>query len=93
MSRNIGVGWAAVLTVGLIASDLAAQESRPIDFDGVVVGARGGPRGPAGPGRDFNEVTRGAEKIEGLLHPLSQGASTSTRSSCPISSISRFSFP
>ncbi len=73
MSRIICVGWAAVLTVGLIASDLAAQESRPIDFDGVIAGARGGPRGAAGPGRDFNEVTRGAEKVEGLFTLYKKG--------------------
>ncbi len=50
MSRIIGVGWAAVLTVGFIASDVAAQQSRPIDFDGVIAGARGGPRAPGGAG-------------------------------------------
>ena len=67
MSRVIGVGWAAALTMGLMASDLAAQESRPIDFEGIIAGARGGPRAAMGPGRDFNEVTRGAERIEGLF--------------------------
>ena len=74
MSRIIGVGWATVLTVGLMAADLAAQTPRTIDFEGVVAGARGGPRGGRGAQfRDFNEVTRGAEKIEGLFTLYKKG--------------------
>jgi hypothetical protein len=65
MSRIIGVGWVTVLTMGLMAADLAAQ---PVDFEGVIAGARRAPRGAAaGPFRDFNEVTAGAEKVEGLF--------------------------
>ena len=56
----------------LIAADLPAQEPRPegaIDFESVIASAE-----PAGSNergrtrfRDFNEVTKGAEKIEGLF--------------------------
>jgi hypothetical protein len=73
MSRIIGVGWATVLTVGLMAADVAAQEPRSIDFEGVVAGARRAPRGGAGPFRDFNEVTLGAEKVEGLITLYKKG--------------------
>ncbi|MGP0066015.1 MAG: zinc-dependent metalloprotease, partial [Isosphaeraceae bacterium] len=73
MSRIIGRGWAAVLTVGLLAADLAAQEPRSIDFEGVVAGARRAPRGGSGPFRDFNEVTAGAEKVEGLFTLYKKG--------------------
>ena len=40
-----------------------------IDFEQVVVAARnvGGSRAPGNNFRDFNEVTRGAEKVEGLF--------------------------
>jgi hypothetical protein len=65
------MGWAAVLTVGLFTADLAAQERQdaPIDFEGVIAAARAGgrARGVPSPFRDFNEVTKGAEKIEGLF--------------------------
>jgi hypothetical protein len=49
-----------------------AQEPQPpvnIDFEGVVAAARqaGANRGPGNNFRDFNEVTRGAEKIDGLF--------------------------
>ncbi|MFO0892721.1 MAG: zinc-dependent metalloprotease [Isosphaeraceae bacterium] len=49
-----------------------AQEPQPpvnIDFEGVVVAARqaGANRGPTSNFRDFNEVTKGAEKIDGLF--------------------------
>jgi hypothetical protein len=71
MRRIIASGWAATLTVGLIAADLRAQEPRPegIDFDAVIAGARAGgaQRGRPNTFRDFNEVTKGAEKIEGLF--------------------------
>ncbi len=78
MSRFIAPGWAAALVVVLIASDLPAQEPRPtegVDFEAVIASARaaGQQRGRPNQFRDFNEVTRGAEKIEGLftLHKIS----------------------
>ncbi len=72
MIRTIATGWAAALVAMLIAVDLPAQEPRPdgaIDFEGVIAAARaGGPQRPRpNQFRDFNEVTRGAEKIEGLF--------------------------
>ena len=73
MIRTIVSGWAAALAVMLIAADSFAQEPPPqggIDFEGVIAAARaaGGPqRGRPNQFRDFNEVTRGAEKIEGLF--------------------------
>ena len=73
MRRIIGVGWATVLTVGFFAADLAAQRPRTIDFEGVVAGARGGPRPRGGQFRDFNEVTLGAEKVEGLFTLYKKG--------------------
>jgi hypothetical protein len=77
MSRIIAVGCATVLAVGLIAADLAAQEPRPvgeIDFSAVIRNARAGsPRGGPGPFRDFNEVTQGAEKVEGLFTLYKKG--------------------
>jgi hypothetical protein len=73
MIRIIALGCAAVATIGLIAADLLAQEPRPegpIDFESVIINARSaaGRRGmPNSQFRDFNEVTKGAEKIEGLF--------------------------
>jgi hypothetical protein len=73
MIRNLLLGWATALTVGLIAADLPAQEPAqdgPIDFESVIASARagGGPRrGAPSQFRDFNEVTRGAEKVDGLF--------------------------
>ncbi len=73
MIRTIVSGWAAALAVMLIAADSFAQEPPPqggVDFEGVIAAARaaGGPqRGRPNQFRDFNEVTRGAEKIEGLF--------------------------
>jgi hypothetical protein len=71
MSRITGVGWATFLTVAVFASDLAAQGVGPVDFDGVVVARR--PPRPAGPGGDFNQLTQGAEKIDGLLTLYKKG--------------------
>jgi len=77
MSRIIALGLAAAVVVAVVATQLPAQEPRPegaIDFESVVASARaGGPQRPRpNPFRDFNEVTKGAEKIEGLftLHKL-----------------------
>ena len=72
MSRIIVLGWVAALTVSLVAAELPAQEGRPdgpIDFEGVIVNARqgGARRGPPSPFRDFGELTKGAEKIDGLF--------------------------
>ena len=47
MSRIIALGWAAALTVCLVAADLPAQEpgaDGPIDFEGVIASARAGRR-------------------------------------------------
>jgi hypothetical protein len=72
MSRISVLGWTAVVTAGLAAADLPAQEPRPeggIDFESVVQSARVGVvrRMPPGPFQDFNEVTKNSEKIEGLF--------------------------
>ena len=72
MIRSIASGWAAAIVATLIAADLPAQEARPeggVDFEAVINAARaGGPnRGRPNQFRDFNEVTRGAEKIDGLF--------------------------
>ena len=68
------LGWAATFAAAVLAvgPGVQGQEPQPpvnIDFEGVVVAARNaGPnRGPGQNYRDFNEVTRGAEKIEGLF--------------------------
>ena len=47
MSRIIALGWAAALTVGLIAADLPAQRARP---EGPSISRRSSPtrRGRAG---------------------------------------------
>jgi hypothetical protein len=68
MIRITAAASLAAMAVAFFAGDLPAQEPRPagdIDFDGVIASARGG--GRQAPFRDFNELTRGAEKIEGLL--------------------------
>ncbi len=71
MIRTIASGWATAIVAMLIAADLPAQEPRPegVDFEAVINAARaGGPnRGRPTQFRDFNEVTRGAEKIDGLF--------------------------
>ena len=73
MIRTIAPGWAAAIVAMVIAADVYAQEPPPqggIDFEGVIAAARatGGPqRGRPTQFRDFNEVTRGAEKIDGLF--------------------------
>ena len=49
MSRIIVFGWAAGLTVSLVAAELPAQEPRPdgpIDFEGVIVERTAGRRAP-----------------------------------------------
>jgi hypothetical protein len=71
MSRYVALGCAAALAVALIPADLPAQEPRPdgpIDFESVIAGARaaGAQRARPNQFRDFNEVTRNAEKTEGL---------------------------
>jgi hypothetical protein len=72
MSRYIAWGWAAALAAVLIPAESWAQEPRPdggIDFESVIASARAGAaqRGRPSQFRDFNEVTRGAEKTEGLF--------------------------
>jgi hypothetical protein len=68
------LGWAAAFAVAVLAVGPGARGQDPqppvnIDFEGVVVAARnaGSNRGPGPNYRDFNEVTRGAEKIDGLF--------------------------
>jgi hypothetical protein len=68
MTRISAAASLAAMVAALIAAELPAQEARhpvDIDLDGVLAGARGG--GRQGPFRDFNELTRGAEKVEGLI--------------------------
>jgi hypothetical protein len=74
MSRIRQLKWVAALAGAVFAASPGAsgQEPQPpvnIDFEQVVVAARnvGGNRGSGGNFRDFNEVTRGAEKVEGLF--------------------------
>jgi hypothetical protein len=72
MIRTIASGWALAIVATLIAADLSAQEPRPeggVDFEAVINAARAGGPNRARPSqfRDFNEVTRGAEKIDGLF--------------------------
>jgi hypothetical protein len=70
--------WSAAVAAAMLLGSLPtggqalSQEPQPpvnIDFEGVVVAARqAGPnRGPANNFRDFNEVTKGAEKVDGLF--------------------------
>jgi hypothetical protein len=66
--------WATALAVAALAAVQSAQGQDPqppinIDFEGVIAAARNaGPhRAPANNFRDFNEVTRNAEKVEGLF--------------------------
>jgi hypothetical protein len=72
LMRIIALGWTAALTAVFIMGDLPAQEPRqdaPIDFEGVIASARAGGRARVGPSqfRDFNEVTKNAEKTDGLF--------------------------
>ena len=74
MSRIRQLRWVAALAAAVFAANPRAkgQEPQPpvnIDFEEVVAAARNaGPhRGPGNNFRDFNEVTRQAEKTEGLF--------------------------
>jgi hypothetical protein len=74
MSGIRRLGWASALAAGLCAANSGARGQDPqppvnIDFEQVVAAARNaGPnRGQGNNFRDFNEVTRGAEKVEGLF--------------------------
>ncbi len=71
MSRIVVKGSVALLGIFLIAAELGAQEPRPPGHrlrGGHRRGRRRWPqRGRPSQFRDFNEVTRGAEKIEGLF--------------------------
>ena len=49
--------------------------------------------GPPSQFRDFNEVTKGAEKVEGLFTLYTRPATTSTAKFAPISSTRPCSFP
>ena len=69
MTRIAAAAGLAAIALALIAGDLAAQEPphpADVNFDGVGSGARGRAR-QAGTFGDFNELTRGAEKVEGLF--------------------------
>ena len=74
MSRIRQLGWFAALAAAVFAAGPRAngQEPQPpvnIDFEEVVAAARnaGAHHGPGNNFRDFNEVTRQAEKTEGLF--------------------------
>ncbi|MBV8129773.1 MAG: DUF5117 domain-containing protein, partial [Planctomycetaceae bacterium] len=74
MSRTRQLRWVAALAAAVFAADPRAngQEPQPpvnIDFEEVIAAARnsGAHRGPGNNFRDFNEVTRQAEKTEGLF--------------------------
>ncbi len=74
MSRIGHLGWAAALAAAVVAAypRAKAQDPQPpvnIDFEEVVAAARNaGPhRSPGNNFRDFNEVTRTAEKTDGLF--------------------------
>jgi Met-zincin/Domain of unknown function (DUF5117) len=63
---TVATSFAAV-AFAFVSANLSAQEPRhvgDIDFSGVIAGARAG--SPGTPLRDFNELIRGADKIEGL---------------------------
>ena len=75
MTRIAAVTGFAAIALAVITADLAAQEpsgAGDISFDGATSGMRSRSRG-AGPFRDFNEVTRGAEKVEGLFTLYKKG--------------------
>jgi len=74
MSRIRHLGWAATLAVGVCAGNerTYGQDPQPpvnIDFEQVVAAARNAAphRGTGTNFRDFTEVTRNAEKVEGLF--------------------------
>jgi hypothetical protein len=74
MRRVIALGGAMALAVAAIAGGLRAQEPGPskgLDLEAVIAQARqGGAPGAGTPEkkyRDFAEVTKGAEKIDGLF--------------------------
>jgi hypothetical protein len=74
MNRIAAAAGLATLASVLTTVDLAAQEARnagDIDFGSVIAGARAG--GAGSPFRDFNELTRGADKIEGMLTVYRKG--------------------
>jgi len=80
MSRIRHLRWAAALCFAAFAGGprLEAQEPQPpvnVDIESGVVVARnvGANRGPGHNYRDFNEVTRGAEKVEGLFNLYKTG--------------------
>ena len=90
MSRIRQLGWVAALAAAVFAADPRAkgQEPQPpvnIDFEEVVAAARNaGPhRGPGNNFRDFNEVTREAEKIEGLFTLIQDGRPPLRRDQAP----------
>ncbi len=72
MNRNTKWGWVMALTGWLLAAELPAQEPTQdgaVDFEEVIANARAGGARRRGPSqfRDFNEVTKGAEKVDGLF--------------------------
>jgi Met-zincin/Domain of unknown function (DUF5117) len=80
--RRISVtGWAIAICLATAAGDLRAQERRPenrIDLDEVMTSTRvnfeGGPGEPGATRlRDFTELTRGAQKIDGLFTLYQKG--------------------
>jgi Met-zincin/Domain of unknown function (DUF5117) len=72
MNRIVTLGWVAALSVWLVAAPLPAQEPTQdgaVDFEEVIANARAQGARRRGPSqfRDFNEVTKGAEKVDGLF--------------------------
>ena len=92
MSRIIGVGWAAVLTVGLMAADLAAQEARSDRLRGGHRRCAGGRRAAAASA--VPRLQRGdprAPRRSTACSPSTRRATTSTPRFRPTSSTSRCS--
>ena len=95
MSRIIALGWAAALTVQLIAADLPAQEPRPdgaIDFEGVIAERRpGGATRTARASSATSTRSPGVPRRSTACSRSTRRATTSTPKSGPISSTRRCS--
>ncbi len=75
MTRIAAVTGFAAIALAVITADLAAQEPRragDISFDGAASGIRSRTRS-AGPFGDFNALTAGADKVEGLINLYRKG--------------------
>jgi len=71
MRRVSLTAWSLVICLAATSGNLRAQDDRPehrMDLDGAFHGNRGGNNASGEPHyRDFQEVTRGSEKIDGLF--------------------------